>query len=81
MPLHVKSISMSVAVLCFFAVSVVGGISGFSPLTCCKRALTGALIAYVITTFTFKMINGILMNAMIKSQMDKQEEEISGSGT
>ena len=79
MPLNVRSISMSFAVICFFGIAVIGWISGLSQLTCCKRALTGAIVGYVITTIAVKMINSILLNAIIKSQMNKQAKEETGA--
>ncbi|MHC4122678.1 MAG: hypothetical protein ACYSSI_03820 [Planctomycetota bacterium] len=77
MPLHVRSISASTAVVCFFTVSLIGWISGLSPFTCCKRALTAAFVVYVIAALAIKAINIILINAMINSQMNQQKENIS----
>jgi hypothetical protein len=57
----------------FFSLSIIGWISGLTPFTCCKRALVGAVIAYLTTTFALKAINAILINAVIASQIDKQE--------
>jgi hypothetical protein len=73
MPLHVRPIATSIAVICFFSISIVGWISGLSPLTCCKRALAGAAIAYIAAALAVKAINAILMNAMITNQMNKQK--------
>jgi TRAP-type uncharacterized transport system fused permease subunit len=75
MPLNVRSIAVSIAVVCFFAVAVIGWISGLSPFTCCKRALMGAAAAYIAGAWATKAINAILMNAMITSQMKQHKEE------
>lgn len=80
MPLNVRSVSVSVAVICFFSIAVIGWISGLSPSTCCKRALTGAVVTYVISACTVKMINCILINAITTSIMNKQKEETIGTG-
>ena len=80
MPLNVRSISVNVAVLCFFGIAVVGWMSSLSPFTCCKRALIAAAVAYVATTLAVKAINSILISAMTKSQMDRQEETSSVNG-
>jgi hypothetical protein len=74
MPLHVRSIAVTVAVTCFFALSFICWMSGLSTFVCCKRAITGAAIAYAAGAFSVKAINAILMNAIISSQMDQQEE-------
>jgi hypothetical protein len=79
MPLHVRPIAVSIAVICFFGISFIGWISGLSPFTCCKRALGGAAIAYIAGTLAVKAINGILINAMITNQMNQQKEKSSGS--
>ena len=77
MPLNVRSIAVSIAVICFFGLSFIGWISGLSPFTCCKRALAGAVLAYIAGTWAAKVINAILMNAMIKKQINQQKEENS----
>ena len=73
MPLHVRSISVSAAVICFFGIAVIGWISGLSPFTCCKRALTAAIVVYTASVLSVKAINSILMNAMINNQMNQQK--------
>ncbi len=78
MPLHVRSVAVSIAVICFFGLSLVGWISGISPFTCCKRALLGAVLAYIAAALAVKAINAILISAMITNRMDRQEEKDSG---
>ncbi|MHC4570550.1 MAG: hypothetical protein ACYS0C_00540 [Planctomycetota bacterium] len=78
MPLNIRPIATSIAVICFFGISVIGWTSGHSPFTCCKRALAGAVFAYIAATLAVKAINAILMNAMITNQIKKQKEKGSG---
>ncbi len=73
MPLNVRSIAVSVAVICFFVMSLIGWGSGLAPFVCCKRALIGAVLAYVGGGWAVRAINTILVNAMIANQMDKQD--------
>lgn len=80
MLLHTRLISVSSAVVCFFVVSLIGWINGFSPFTCCKRALIGAIITYAAAALAVKAINAILLNAMVNSQM-KQQKEKTNAGT
>ena len=80
MPLDARSISVSVAVICFFAIAVVGWISDISMFTCCKRAIIAAIITYVVTVLAVKTINTILIDAMVKNQMNKQKEKTSDRG-
>ena len=79
MLLNVRSISLSAAVVCFFAVSLIGVISSISPFTCCKRALIAAIVIYVITTLAVKAVNAILLYAIINNQVNQQKEETSGN--
>ena len=79
MPLHVKSIAVSIAVICFFGLSLIGWISGLSPFTCCKRALAGAVLAYIAGAWAVRAINAILISAMITNQMNQQKEKDSGA--
>lgn len=76
MPLHVRSIAVSIAVICFFVLSLIGGVCGLSPFVCCKRALIGAVLAYIVGGWAVRAINAILINAMIANQMNQQD----GSG-
>ena len=78
MPLRVRSIAVSIAVMCFFGISLIGWVSGLSPFTCCKRAIAGAVFAYIAAACAVKAINAILMNAMITSQMNRRKEKGSG---
>lgn len=74
MPLHVRSIAVSIAVVCFFALSIIGGFCGLSPFVCCKRALMGAILAYIIGGWAVRAINAILIDAMITNQMNEHED-------
>ena len=72
MLLNVRSTAISLAVLTFFALGIVSWTSSLPPFTCCKRALGGAICAYIVAHIGAKIINAILINAMITS---KEEEE------
>ncbi len=75
MPLNSRSIAVSIAVICFFTIAIIGWSSGLSPFTCCKRALLGAAAAYIAGLWAVKAINAILMNAIITNQIKRQQEE------
>ncbi len=74
MPLHERVIAMKIAVAAFFIIAAVAGVVGIEPLTCCKRAVLGAVIVYVMANVTVKIVNAVLINAMIKKQMEKEKE-------
>lgn len=78
MPLQVRSTAISIAVVFFFALSLVSYFSGLAPFTCCKRALSGAVLAYIVSSWSVKAINSILINAMVTSQMKQKEKESGG---
>ena len=77
MPLNIRSIAVSIAVIWFFGIAAIGWLVDLSPFTCCKRALIGAVFAYIIAACGVKVINTILINAMTKHQMDQQKEKVS----
>lgn len=79
MPLKVRPIATDVAVISFFILSFIGWLSDLSPFTCCKRALTGAVLAYIATALAVKAINAILIHAIISKHINKQKERGSGS--
>lgn len=71
MPLNVRSIAVSISVLGFFALSFIGWLSGLSPYVCCKRAIAGAVIVYIVGTVAVKAVNAVLIDAMIESSQEK----------
>lgn len=80
MPLHVKSISISLAVVFFFMISVIGSIAGLTPFVCCKRALIGSTAAYIVTSFVVRMVNRILIEAMVQAKMNQENGDVSARG-
>jgi hypothetical protein len=79
MPLNVRSISVSLSVVCFFCLSLIGWVSGLSPFICCKRALVGAVLAYIGGNWAVRMINRILINAIINRQIERHESFTANS--
>ena len=75
MPLHVRSIAINMAVVSFFTIAAIGGFCGLAAFTCCKRALIGAALAYITTACMVKIVNAILINAMVDNQMNQQKEQ------
>jgi hypothetical protein len=71
MVLQIRSIAFSIAIAAFFALSIVGTVTGLAPDTCCKRALLGAVATYLVAATAIKVINTILTQAMIASQVNK----------
>ena len=76
MPLNARYIGVTVAVTCFFCLSFISWISGLSPFICCKRAVIGAVVAYVAASLVVKAINAILINAMIASRKNQALPEV-----
>jgi hypothetical protein len=52
--------------------SLIGSVNGLTPFVCCKRALIGAVLAYVAGHWAVRAINYILVNAMVTNQIEKQ---------
>lgn len=73
MPLEIRSMAIRIAVLSFFAIGVVGSLVGLSPYTCCRRAVLGAVVAYIGTSAAIRVVNVILTQAMIASQINRKE--------
>lgn len=80
MPLSPRAIAVSTAVICFFALAILGWFSGLMPATCCKRAVLGALFAYAVVALIVKVINAALMDAIVTREITKQKE-MYGGGT
>lgn len=80
MLIHPRPVSISIAILCLFVISFIGWFSDLPPLVCCERALIGAFAVYILTGIVVGIINRIVLNALVQSQIDKQKREISGRG-
>jgi hypothetical protein len=68
-----KVVCIRAAVLCFFAVGVIGWLSGLDPAVCCKRAAAAMLIGYTAAAAGVKFLNFILSFSPVKA--NHQEEE------
>jgi hypothetical protein len=75
MPIHVRPKAISAAVMVFFGLSIVGMCMNQSPFTCCKRAIIGAILAYVVMSVAVNIINAIIKHAIIESHANKQKEQ------
>ncbi|MCL5282329.1 MAG: hypothetical protein M1376_20780 [Planctomycetes bacterium] len=71
MLLQIRPIAVRCAVLCFFAIGIVGALGGLAPYTCCQRAVLGAAIAYVVAGLAARAVNAILTQAMIADRIRK----------
>jgi len=71
MLLQVRPMAVSCAVLCFFAIGIVGSLGGLSPGTCCKRAVLGAAFTYLVAGTAVRAVNAILTHAMITDWIRK----------
>ena len=80
MPLHPRVIATRIAVTFFFALGLIGSAVGLTPFTACKRALAGALLAYLVTVLAVKAVNAILLDAMITKHLERQKEQGYGDG-
>ncbi|MEJ2701017.1 MAG: hypothetical protein P8Z79_01100 [Sedimentisphaerales bacterium] len=78
MPLHVRSIAMKIAVVCFFVLGFIARMSRLSSAVCCKRALIGALVAYIAGAWAAKGINAILVRAMVENQVKREAHSVLG---
>ncbi len=69
--LQIRPIAVSGAVLCFFAIGIVGSLGGLAPYTCCKRAVLGAALTYLVAGAVVRAVNAILTQAMIADRIRK----------
>lgn len=72
--LEARPVAVSTAVVCLFALSIVGSLRGLSPHVCCERALLGSVVAYLAATAGVRAVNAILTQAMIAGQIEKDKE-------
>ena len=80
MPLNQRKIAMAAAVFAFFMTSIVAAFCKNAPYTCCKRALIAMLVAYIFISIVVRIINAILVDAIISKQVDKTVNRFKGKG-
>lgn len=71
MPFNVRSTALSAAVLAFFVIALVGAVCTQCPFTCCKRALFGAVITYIVVSLSVRAVNAIAVWAMATKLVDQ----------
>ena len=81
MLLNVRSSAVSISVISFFFLSIVGWISDLSPFICCKRAIIGAGFVYIAAVFMVRIINKILLDAIINGQLEKENSHNLHAGS
>ena len=75
MPLQHRHIAIKTSVIFFFMFCLLGLASRLSPYTCCKRALAAAIITYLLAAIVVKIINTVIIEAMISKHLDKHINE------
>ncbi len=70
--LHVRSIAVSTAVICFFGVGLIGSLSGLAPWACCERAMIAAVAIYWLAGMAVRAVNAILIQAIVDRQISKE---------
>lgn len=68
-----KQISISIAAIGFFALSIVGWFSGVGELLCGLRALAGAVAIYVMCVF----VGGTVIQFLTESSAKTEKNEIN----
>jgi ABC-type transporter Mla maintaining outer membrane lipid asymmetry permease subunit MlaE len=73
MLLQTRPIAFTAAVIAFFVLSIVGCVVSLSPATCCKRAVLGAVVTYLVASVAMRAVDAIVTAAMIASQISKDQ--------
>ncbi|HPC94912.1 MAG TPA: hypothetical protein PLU87_08225 [Sedimentisphaerales bacterium] len=73
MLLQTRPIAFTAAVIAFFVLSIVGCVVNLSPDTCCKRAVLGAVVTYLVASLAMRAVDAIVTGAMIASQVNKDQ--------
>jgi hypothetical protein len=72
--INARPVAISMAVVCFFGLSIVAVLNNLSPFKCSERALIGAVIAYVVTSLVVKILNAVVTSAIIDRYTNRQKE-------
>ncbi len=72
MPLEARPIAIKIAVLMFFIMAFIGFYKELAPMECCKRAIIGSIIIYLVTAYAVKAVNFIVLSAIHSKQSSKK---------
>lgn len=70
-----RNIAVSISVVSFFLLALVGWCSGLPVFVCSMRALAGAAVLYVIVKVAGRLILAVMVDAVIKSRSSDQARE------
>ncbi len=73
MLIEARPIAISCAVLFFFGNAIIGMFNGVSVSTCTQRSCLAALIAYMVAKGLVKVVNAILLKAVINHAILENE--------
>ncbi|MFA5552976.1 MAG: hypothetical protein WCZ89_08295 [Phycisphaerae bacterium] len=72
MPFSVRPIAVTASIVVFFAIAAIGAYQGHCQFTICKRAFTAVLITYFAASVLVRILNAIVVDAMITRQVNKR---------
>lgn len=72
MPFSVRPIAITASIAVFFAIAAIGAYNGHCQFTTCKRAFTAVLITYFAASVIVKILNAVVVDAMITKQVNKR---------
>ncbi len=75
-----KRVALSIAVMGFFVLALVGWLGGCTMFTCGVRALIGAGVIFLIVRIAFKLLVGVIADTMVKARMSRDEESERPNG-
>mgnify|MGYP006288078597 CR=1 FL=1 len=70
-----RRIAVRIAVVGFFVLAAVGWACGRSPLTCATRAVIGAVILFVLTRISVRVLTAALADAMVDGASNVKRKE------
>jgi len=74
----IKSIAGSLAVLLFFVLAIAAWLGDCEPATCAYRAVTGAVVAYVVLSIAGRLAVKIVLDEMIEQKVDQIIQDHAG---
>ncbi len=84
-----RNLALTVSVVTFFAMALVGMASGQTVFSCAVRAICGAIVSYVAASMALKLAVDVMVKAVVESgeaptedsSEDSTEEKVNGEQT
>ncbi len=72
-----KRVAVTISVMTFFAMALVGMVMGQSPMICTLRALIGAVVSFLAARFAVQLAVDVMIKAVVHGGAEVSAGDVS----